>query len=144
VYAGQQPIGWLGALHPSLTHQLGFARAPVLFELDSEAVSRRPLPRYAGLTRLPAVRRDIAVLVEASLPVGAVLEAVNRHLPALVTEFALFDVYQGKGVEPGKKSLAFRMLLQHTEKTLTDSEIEASVSEVVGFLSERFQAVLRG
>jgi phenylalanyl-tRNA synthetase beta chain len=138
------PVGWLGALHPALTQREGFARAPIVFELDWEAVVRRQVPRYRGVSRRPAVRRDIAVLVAGDQAVGDILAATAGQLPALVTEFALFDVYQGKGVESGKKSLAFRMLLQHTEKTLTDAEIEESVSAVVKFLSERFSAVLRG
>ena len=144
LYLDGQAVGWLGALHPSLTQQQALARAPVLFELDWLAVAERHLPRYQGVPKLPAVRRDIAVLVDADVPVGEIQAAIAGHLPGMVSEFALFDVYQGKGVEAGKKSLAFRMLLQHTEKTLTDSEIEASVSEAVKFLSERFNAVLRG
>ncbi|EFK95544.1 protein containing Phenylalanyl-tRNA synthetase, beta subunit, ferrodoxin-fold anticodon-binding domain, partial [sediment metagenome] len=69
--------------------------------------------------------------------------AVRAAMSALVSEFALFDVYQGQGVEQGKKSLAFKMLLQHTEKTLTESEIESAVQEVVGILSDQFHATLR-
>lgn len=144
LYLDGNPVGWLGALHPRLVQQLDLPRAAVVFEVDWDAVTRRRLPRYSSVSRLPAVRRDIAVLVDAGVGVGDILAAARDRLPALVTDFALFDVYQGKGVQPGKKSLAFRMLLQDTEKTLTESEIESSVSDVLGFLSERFGAVLRG
>lgn len=139
-----QPIGWLGTLHPRLAQQFALSRAPVLFELDWEGLAKRELARYQGVCRFPAVRRDIAVVVEAGLAVGDILAAVRAQLPAVVAEFTLFDLYQGKGVEMGKKSLAFKMLLQDTEKTLTDLEIDAAVDSVVTFLSERFRAVLRG
>jgi phenylalanyl-tRNA synthetase beta chain len=138
-----QPVGWLGALHPRLVQQLGLSRAPILFEIDWAALAERGLPQYRTVSRFPAVRRDLAVVVEGSLAVGDILGAAQGALPALVTELALFDVYQGKGVPEGKKSLAFKMLLQDTEKTLTDAEIENTVSEVLAFLSQRFGAELR-
>jgi len=137
------PAGWLGALHPKLVQQLGLSRAPILFELDWDALASRELPTYRTVSRFPAVRRDIAIVVESGLAAGAILTAVQAALPALVTDFALFDVYQGKGVPEGKKSLAFKMLLQDTEKTLTDVEIENTVSEVLAFVSEHFGATLR-
>jgi phenylalanyl-tRNA synthetase beta chain len=144
VWMGGQPVGWIGSLHPKLAQKYGFARSPLLFELEYSALSPRALPRYRAISRFPAVRRDIAVVVDVDLTVGAVMDAVRDALPATVTEFELFDVYQGQGVWPGKKSLAFRMLLQHTEKTLTEQEIDAAVSQVLAFLSERFNAALRG
>ncbi|HEX8978123.1 MAG TPA: phenylalanine--tRNA ligase subunit beta [Parasulfuritortus sp.] len=137
-------VGWLGALHPKLVQQLGLNRAPILFELDWDVLADRDLPTYRTVSRFPAVRRDIAVVVDAGLPVGEVLGAVRAAMPALITDFALFDVYQGKGVQDGKKSLAFKMLLQDTEKTLMDTEIEGAVSQVLSLLADRFGAVLRG
>jgi phenylalanyl-tRNA synthetase beta chain len=82
-------------------------------------------------------------VVDSGLASGEILAAVQGALPVLVTDIALFDVYQGKGVQEGKKSLAFKMLLQDTEKTLTDVEIEKTVSEVLAFMSQRFGATLR-
>lgn len=136
-------IGWLGTLHPRLTQKYDFARAPILFELDWAAVVARKAPRYAGLSKFPAVRRDIAVVVDAGIAVGEILAAARANLPAKMMDISLFDVYQGKGMEPGKKSLAFSMLLQDTERTLTDVEIEAAVDQMVRFLAERFSAALR-
>ncbi len=137
-------IGWIGSLHPRLAQKYGFVKAPVLFEIDLLPLVEQAPPRYQGLARFPAVRRDLAVVVDATLPLGDVLAAVAAEKPALVTDFACFDVYQGQGVEQGKKSLAFKMLLQHTEKTLTDSEIEAAVAGVLELLIQRFNATLRG
>lgn len=137
-------IGWIGSLHPRLAQKYGFSKAPVLFEIDLMSLVEQAAPRYQGLARFPAVRRDLAVVVDAALPLGEVLAAVAAAKPALVADFACFDVYQGQGVDQGKKSLAFKMLLQHTEKTLTDSEIEAAVAGVLELLTQRFNATLRG
>jgi phenylalanyl-tRNA synthetase beta chain len=139
-----QPVGWVGALHPALVQKYGLAKAPFLFEVDLAALSQQPVPRYAQVPRLPAVRRDIAVVVDAQVSVGAMLESVRTANLPLVAEFSLFDVYQGQGVEPGKKSLAFKVLVQHTEKTLTDQEIDAAVQGVLDTLNKNFEASLRG
>lgn len=139
-----QPVGWLGALHPRWVQQLGLARAPILFEIDWAALEMRDLPTYTTVSRFPAVRRDIAVVVDAKHEIGRILDTVRAGMSGTVTEFTVFDVYQGQGIESGKKSLAFRMLLQHTEKTLTDVEIEAEVVRVLEILAREFSAVLRG
>ena len=137
-------VGWIGALHPRLMQKYAFAKAPVLFEIDMAPLMNRAAPRYQGLPRFPAVRRDIAVVVDANLPLGDILARVQSAAPVLVADIACFDVYQGQGIDNGKKSLAFKMLLQHTEKTLTDSEIDLAVAEVLDLLSEHFNATLRG
>jgi phenylalanyl-tRNA synthetase beta chain len=141
---GGQAIGWLGALHPRWVQQLGLPRVPMVFEVEWQALAARELPGYRTVSRFPAVRRDIAVVVDAGLALGVIMDSVRARLPTTVTEFSVFDVYQGQGIEGGKKSLAFRMLLQHTEKTLTDSEIETAVAQVIEVLVQEFAAVLRG
>jgi len=135
--------GWIGTLHPRLVQSYALAKAPILFEIDLSPLLAGHAPRYQGVPRHPAVRRDIAVVVDEKQPVAAMLNAVRAAMPALVSDFGLFDVYQGQGVEQGKKSLAFKMLLQHTEKTLTESEIESAVQAVIGILSDQFNASLR-
>jgi len=139
-----RPLGWLGSLHPRWMQALDLNRAPVLFELDWDRLVGRRLPRHAGVPRLPLVRRDIAVLVDEGLPAGEIVADIRADPPPLVTDFKLFDVYRGEGLKIGKKSLAFMVLLQHTEKTLTDPEIDATVSELVSRLQQRYSAVLRG
>lgn len=136
-------IGVIGVLHPKWQQKYGLPQPAVVFELAQEALLARRVPAFAEISRLPAVRRDLAVVVDEKLPVQALLDAVQSHLPVVVTEFALFDEYRGKGIEPGKKSLAFRVLMQDTQKTLTDAEVDAVVGQILSVLSNRFNAVLR-
>ena len=89
---------------------------------------------------MPAVRRDLAFLVAENTPVGALLEAVRKGVPGFVREVEVFDQYRGKGVEPGKKSLALRIVMQDTDRTLTDSEVEAVVASIRDLLDQQFQA----
>jgi phenylalanyl-tRNA synthetase beta chain len=89
------------------------------------------------------VRRDVAVIVDERTPVEAILCEARRVAPGCVTEVALFDMYRGKGIDSDKKSLAFRILMQDTRRTLTDPEVEAAVSEIINVLQEKFGASLR-
>ena len=99
-----------------------------------------PAPRFRGLSRMPAVRRDYAFTVAENTPVGALLAALRARAPAVVREFEVFDQYRGKGVEAGKKSLALRIVMQDTDRTLTDSEVEGIVASIREQLNEQFQA----
>ncbi len=138
-----QSVGWLGTLHPRLAQKYGFAKSPVLLEMEISPLLHQGVPRYQGMPRFPAVRRDIAVIVDAKVELADMLASVNADSPALLADISCFDVYQGPGVTADKKSLAFNMLLQHTEKTLTDSEIDSTVAEVVNILVKNHNALLR-
>ena len=135
--------GWVGALHPQLTQKYGFARSPILLEIDLQPLLDRHVPRYQGVPRFPAVRRDIAVIVDVNVALADLLTSIKAVALPLLADINCFDVYQGAGVVDGKKSLAFNMLLQHTEKTLTDSEIDSTVAEVVNLLAKKYNAILR-
>ena len=89
---------------------------------------------------MPAVRRDYAFFVAETTPSGAILESVRKVVPALVREVEVFDQYRGKGVEPGQKSLALRIVMQDTDRTLTDSEVEAVMASVREHINQEFQA----
>jgi len=136
-------IGWVGELHPRLVRHFELPRAPVLFEVDLDALRLRPLPSARPLSRLPAVRRDLAVVVGDGVPVREILAALNAGRPGHVDTISLFDVYRGPGIEPGKKSLAILVLMQDTERTLTDAEIDATVAGLLRILVDRFGAELR-
>ena len=137
------PIGWLGELHPRLQQKYDLPFAPMVFELNLDAITGRKSTRYAEFSRQPTVRRDIAVEVPEKVTGQAMLEALKKHAPGIVLEVVLFDLYRGKGIDLDKKSVAFRVLLQDTHKTLTDAEAETAIQRLLKVLQEQFQAKLR-
>jgi len=142
VCAGEA-AGWIGELHPRWQRKYDLPLAPVLFELEYDVIRERVLPAYKELSRFPAVRRDIAFEVDEGVSYQAIVEGLRRRQPAIVTEIGMFDLYRGTGVEKGKKSLAFRVLLQDTRRTLTDAEVESAVSQLRQVLQQQFNAKLR-
>jgi phenylalanyl-tRNA synthetase beta chain len=135
-------IGWVGELHPQWQQQYDLPQAVMWFEVELAALTQASVPKLADISRFPPVRRDIAVLVDENVVVQSLLDVMQAVKAPNVVELALFDVYRGKGVEKNKKSLAFRVLLQDTQKTLTDNEIEENVARLVAAL-QREGAQLR-
>ncbi|MCC7136542.1 MAG: phenylalanine--tRNA ligase subunit beta [Nitrosomonas sp.] len=135
--------GWLGELHPRLSAKYHLPGATVLFEIKTASTVTRMLPNMRTLSKFPPVRRDLAFEVDTQVVVQAILDAMYQHKADLVVEIALFDFYSGDKLAPGKKSLAFRLLLQDLEKTLTDQEIDQAVNELIDMLAGQFGAVLR-
>lgn len=136
-------IGVLGELHPKWVQHYGLPAAPLMFEIDMAAIAKVDLPQAANLSKFQPVRRDIAILVAESLPLQSILDSLNLEKASIISEIALFDLYRGKGVEEGMKSLAFRIVLQDMHKTLTDEEVEAAVSHLLAVLEQRHGAKLR-
>jgi phenylalanyl-tRNA synthetase beta chain len=143
VLLGGKAIGWIGALHPKWVQQYALPQTPVLFELELSALLTCRLPKFAEFAKFPPVRRDIAVIVDENVTSEALLAALRETAPEMVTDLAIFDLYSGKGIDSGKKSLAFRILMQDTEKTLTDQEVETVITRLTQVLSDRFGAKLR-
>ena len=138
-----QTIGWLGSLHPKLVQARGLSSAPVLFELDLEPLLLRPLPVAIELSRFQQVRRDIAIVVDQTICAQTLLDAMlNMDVP-YVTDVAIFDNYRGKHIDYDKKSLAFRVLMQDNQKTLTDEEVEDALRKLTEMLQQQFGAQLR-
>ena len=136
LYLDAQPIGWLGELHPQWCQQYDLAQAPVWFEIQQSAILRHRVHQMQGIPRFLPVRRDIAVVVDENVNVQQLFDVMQAAQAPLVVDIELFDLYRGKGVEPGKKSLAFRVLLQDTQKTLTDAEIDASMTILIAALEK--------
>ncbi len=136
VYCDERMVGWIGELHPQWQQQYDMAQPCVWFEVELEALMQAPVPRMHEIAKFLPVRRDLAVLVDEAVTVQTLQDAVQQAAVPCVQEIALFDVYRGKGVEQGKKSLAFRVVLQDTQKTLTDSEIETSIATLVQVLQQ--------
>ena len=143
VWLDDAPVGWLGALHPQLTQQYGLVAAPVVFELALAALLARTLPHHGAISRYQSVRRDLAVIVDEFIAVQTLIDAMYAASVEGVAEIALFDVYRGKGIDSDKKSLAIRVLLQDTQKTFTDLEVDAVMAHFTELLKQQFNAQLR-
>jgi phenylalanyl-tRNA synthetase beta chain len=137
IMINNQSIGWIGELHPQWVQQYDLPQAPILFEVEMAALLQASVPRAGELSKFPPVRRDLAVVVDEKVAVQSLLAAMQADNAPYVVELALFDVYRGKGVENGKKSLAFRVLLQDTQKTLTDIEIDKTMLRLVAVLQQQ-------
>ncbi|MGE5319109.1 MAG: phenylalanine--tRNA ligase subunit beta [Hyphomicrobiaceae bacterium] len=136
-------IGWVGALHPRLVQAFDLPAAPVLFELDSQVFSQRCLPRHTGQSRFPLVRRDLAFVLDVHTPAGELLKALREVASDRVQALELFDDYRGRGVPENQKSLAIRVVMQDTERTLTDQEVEDAVQKLVDAALRQCNASLR-
>jgi phenylalanyl-tRNA synthetase beta chain len=130
----------VGEMHPRLQLKYELASAPVFFEVLVGPLLEGSYPRFGGLSRMPVVRRDYAFIVGETVPVGELLAAIRGRVPAFVREVEVFDQYRGKGVEPGKKSLALRIVMQDTDRTLTDAEVEDVVASIRTQLTQEFKA----
>ena len=137
------PSGWLGELHPRWQQKYELPQPAVLFEMEAETLVDAPLPRPTQPSRFPPVVRDIALLVDAGLPAQALLDAAQAEKPPIVQEVRMFDLYQGQSLPPGRKSLAFRVVMQDTERTLTDAEADSARDALVELWGRRFGAKLR-
>ena len=136
-------IGWLGELHPRWQQKYDLPLAPVLFELEMEAVAAQALPVFGGISKFPPVWRDLAVIFDENTPYQSILDAINQKKPPAILAFSVFDIYRGSSIGNGKKSLAFRMLVQDTHKTMTDAEVDSAVSEIIKILQDQFNAKVR-
>ncbi|HEX7971034.1 MAG TPA: phenylalanine--tRNA ligase subunit beta, partial [Thiobacillus sp.] len=143
LWADGRAIGWVGALHPRLVQAFDLPAAPMLFELDSQVLARRGLPRHATLSRFPLVRRDLAFVLDVHTPAGELLAVLREHASAAVKSIDLFDEYRGKGVAENQKSLAIRVVMQDTQRTLTDQEVEDAVQKLVDAALRQCNASLR-
>jgi phenylalanyl-tRNA synthetase beta chain len=136
-------IGWIGELHPRWQRKYDLTAVPVVFELELGAIEKRPLPASEEVPKFPAMRRDLAAEFEENVRFGDISAELRRVGPAILRDVTVFDLYRGEGVQKGKKSLAFSVLLQDTQKTLTDAEAEKAMSELRQILQEKFNAKLR-
>jgi phenylalanyl-tRNA synthetase beta chain len=136
-------VGWLGALHPRLVQTFDLPSAPILFELDSEVLAQRSVPRHASLSRFPLVRRDLAFVLDVNTPAGILLAALREAALPQVQSIEVFDDYRGKGVAENLKSLAIRVVMQDTQRTLTDQEVDDAVQKLVDTALNQCNASLR-
>ena len=142
--AGTQ-VGALGELHPETAARFEIDAPCGALVLDLDAIAAQPpaAPRYREVSRQPGVRRDLAVLLASTCAVGPVLDAIRATAGPHLVSAEVFDRYEGRGVPEGHVSVAFRLLFQRPDRTLTDAEVARSVERVVGMLADRFGGELR-
>ncbi|MDO8788199.1 MAG: phenylalanine--tRNA ligase subunit beta [Sulfuritalea sp.] len=139
-----QAVGVLGELHPRWVQKYELGTAPVIFELELAALLATPFSQYAEVSRFPAVIRDLALVVPQNQTLAPLLAGLRSSAPAIVRDVALFDVYQGKGLGENEKSLAFRIVMQDTQRTLEDAEVDAVIASLLAVAGRDFNASLRG
>jgi phenylalanyl-tRNA synthetase beta chain len=136
-------VGWIGQLQPELARKLELREAPWLFELAIDPSFRAEVPVFSEISKFPAIRRDLAVVVDEKVTLDELRESVNLAAKGLLRELAVFDVYRGRGVEPGRKSIALGLILQETSRTLTDGEADAVVTAVIERVKGDLKAGIR-
>ncbi|ELR63830.1 Phenylalanyl-tRNA synthetase beta chain [Photobacterium marinum] len=136
-------VGVIGTVHPELERKFGLNGRTIVFEIEWSAIDTRVIPEAVALSKFPANRRDIAVVVNEEVSAGDVVEVCRANGGELLTDVNLFDVYRGKGIEEGQKSLAIALTLQSAERTLEEADISGAVDSIVAVLAERFGASLR-
>lgn len=137
-------VGWIGALHPNLSKPLGLKQAVYLLEISLKAVRQVEVPAFKPLSKFPEMRRDLALVVSDETPVADVMALIREKAGDYLTKLNLFDIYQGKGIDPDRKSLALGLTWQHPSRTLNEEEVNEAVESVIAHLADRIEAQLRG
>ncbi len=143
IYRDSSVIGWIGALHPRVAAELELSQTVYVFELDLEAVRQLHLPSFRPLSKFPEVRRDLAILIDENISAQAIEDCIRNASSKILQEIRLFDIYTGKGVGEGLKSVAFGLILQDFSRTLTDQDIDSELESIVDALNQNFAATLR-
>lgn len=138
-----EAVGFIGALHPSVQKELGLKGSVYVFEIKQAALQAGTVARFDSLSKYPEVRRDLAFILDETTPVAHLMAAVREQAGEWLKELRLFDVYQGKGVEEQRKSVALGLTWQHASRTLNDEEINSLVDQIVSAAQEQFGASLR-
>ena len=145
VYAGERELGVFGQIHPAVAANYGVDTEIYTAELafDALCASRGGVPVYQPLPKFPAVTRDIAVVCEEKVTVGELEECIRRGAKGLLKNVTLFDIYRGPGIAPGRKSVAFSLVLRADDRSLTGEEADADMKSILSLLESELDAHLR-
>ena len=136
-------VGYVGAIHPKLTKQLGIAKSVFVFELDLSGVLSANVPKFSPISKFPEVGRDLAIVLDKDIPVAAVELSVKGTAGDHLKNLKVFDVYSGEGIDPQRKSIAFNLTFQHSSRTLNEDEVNSSINTIIALLEEKYDAKLR-
>lgn len=143
LYKNNQCIGYLGTLHPKIAQQLSLNEVPYLFEVTLEALLHARVPKFERISKFPAVRRDLALVMDTRIEGETLLKTITQHAGKLLNTVQIFDIYQGAGIAEGKKSVALGLTFQDPSRTLRDEEINDVIQGIVSAVSQELQATLR-
>ena len=136
-------IGYLGALHPEILQKLSLNTPVFLFELSYTEILNGLIPQYRHISKFPAIKRDLALVVSENVEAGTVFAEVKKAGDNRLQHVEIFDIYRGKGVAEGYKSLALALTIQDDAQTLTDEEVDKIIQNILGSLQNAIGATLR-
>lgn len=140
IVKGDDEAGWLGVIHPALQRQLDLKRSVLLFALRLDVIGRAQVPAFRPYSKYPAVRRDVAVIVDEAVEAAALLAHARAAAGEWLQKAVIFDVYTGPGIEAGRKSVALGLILQGVSRTLTDADADKAVGAVIDRLERELGA----
>jgi len=143
LYQDEISVGWLGRIHPAWQQHFELTGSAYLFEFTLEALSHRKTKKIDIPSKFNPIRRDIAVIFDKDISVGDLVVAIKDEAIPRLVDFYPFDLYEGDGIEEGKKSVAFLILMQDTYKTLADQDVNKIVESILVVLKNKFSAELR-
>tara|TARA_R110002096_G_scaffold92144_10_gene208356 strand:+ start:4101 stop:6473 length:2373 start_codon:yes stop_codon:yes gene_type:complete len=142
VNKGGDCVGYMGLIHPGLESQFDIKKPVYLVELNQHLIEEKNSPEFEPISKYPTVRRDLALIVEENLHVNKIVDYIYQQ-QGIVQEVVVFDIYQGKGIENGRKSVALGLILQDNSKTLVEQDVEGFISDLLNNLKNTFNAQLR-
>lgn len=137
------PIGIIGRLHPKIQSELGLDQPVILFELAISGFQADKIPEFRQISRFPAIRRDLAIVVDIPVPAAKIEQVAKDAAGELLVKLELFDDYRGEGVDSGRKSLALGLILQDSSRTLKEVEVEKIMGHVMTALNKKLGAEIR-
>jgi phenylalanyl-tRNA synthetase beta chain len=143
ILRGDEVVGVMGKLHPRLAKDYDLKRAVYLFELDADKALASAAPTASAISKFPAIRRDIAIVVDDQVSAEDLVGAVASSAPDLIRDVRIFDIYKGDTIEAGRKSVAIGLILQETSRTLTDEDADSAMAAAIAVLENKFAAYLR-
>ena len=136
-------IGIMGQLHPQWQKPFGVSGAVFMFQIFMDSLLTMQVPKVTGISKFPEVQRDLAFVVERSMPVKSLIDCIRSHQGGLLQEVAVFDIYQGQGMEDHQKSVALSLRIQHQDRTLLDDEVDSLIDSIVKNVKQTLNAELR-
>ena len=143
IFVQDQCVGYVGALHPACQSAFDIKFVPLVFEVQLAALSKARFPEAVSISKFPGIRRDLALVVPEVHSAQALLDVIAAVPGDLLSDVFVFDVYQGEHVAKNYKSLAIALVLQHTDHTLVDNEVDSYVQQVMQALQSKLGVVLR-